>query len=407
MNEAAGDPALRRNRNFLYLWTGSTSSALGGAVMALVVPLLALTVTDSATAAGAVSAAGLMVMTVARLPAGVIIDRFPLRPLLVIPEILRCAAAAALAVLILVDRLDVVLLLMCSSLMGGASALVDTANSVAVRSVVPPSQLPQAFALNEGRAHGVSLIGQPLGGAMFGVVPALPMLMSAIASAAAALLCGAVRPAVRPLSARSTTLSRELFDGIRHVWRDPFLRTALTAAAVFQFAFAGVSFAVIADLSVRGFPAREIGIVFAIGAAGGIAGATAAGRLQRRLRPSTLILCMSWTTVFGFGLLGLVLTPTAAALIFGVIFFASTPANAMLVAVQMHRTPPELQGRVISAALLLAGLSAPLGPIAAGQLLDRTGPTLTFVSFATLIACVAAWLQVDRNIRTLTRPSDT
>ncbi len=67
-----------------------------------------------------------------------------------------------------------------------------------------------------------------------------------------------------------------------------------------------------------------------------------------------------------------------AGALLGCTYFTATPANAVLMAAQMNRTPAPRQGRVMAASLLIAGLAAPLGPPSSGILLDAAGPTTTF-----------------------------
>jgi MFS family permease len=85
-------------------------------------------------------------------------------------------------------------------------------------------------------------------------------------------------------------------------------------------------------------------------------------------------------------------------------FFTATPANATLFAVQIATTPPELQGRVVSAAMLSAGIAAPAGPPLAGLLIDRVGQAPTFILFAVLAAALTIVMHLSSSVRTMHRP---
>ena len=89
----------------------------------------------------------------------------------------------------------------------------------------------------------------------------------------------------------------------------------------------------------------------------------------------------------------------------GLIYLTATPANAMFAAVQMTVTPKELQGKVLSAMLLIAGVLTPLGPLGAGVLIDGSGFTSTMLVFAGLAACLTVLMHVMGPIRTMEHPT--
>ncbi|HUC59882.1 MAG TPA: MFS transporter, partial [Streptosporangiaceae bacterium] len=73
---AAGHPPLRRNRDFLLLWTGQVVSTVGMRVSALAYPLLVLYLTGSPLLAGLVASAQTVPFLLLYLPAGVLVDRW-------------------------------------------------------------------------------------------------------------------------------------------------------------------------------------------------------------------------------------------------------------------------------------------------------------------------------------------
>jgi MFS family permease len=113
-----------------------------------------------------------------------------------------------------------------------------------------------------------------------------------------------------------------------------------------------------------------------------------------------------WTATLALIALSLTHHTYVVGLLLAVVFFAAAPANAMLFAVQIDVTPPELQGRVISAAMLTAGIAAPVGPLLAGFLLDHTGQAPTFLAFSALVAALTITMQCNTAIRTMRRPGE-
>src|SRR5258705_13318726 len=77
---ASGQPkSLWRNRDYLLLWGGQALSDIGGAVSELAYPLLVLAVTHSPAQAGLVAALRALPSTLFSLFAGVLVDRWDRR----------------------------------------------------------------------------------------------------------------------------------------------------------------------------------------------------------------------------------------------------------------------------------------------------------------------------------------
>lgn len=163
--------------------------------------------------------------------------------------------------------------------------------------------------------------------------------------------------------------------------------------------FAGTGFALIAHLTATGVSASSLGLMFGVAAVGGILGALAAPALQKRLQLKTMVLIMGWTAAAVFATLAAGPQPVVAGALIGCIYFTSAPANAVLLAAQMHRTPTHLQGRVIAAAFLISGLVAPLGTPSGGVLLDTTGPTTTFSVLAGATAVITVAVHLNKAMR--------
>ncbi|GAB3555728.1 MFS transporter [Arthrobacter tumbae] len=404
---SSGGTSLGMSRNFLLLWVGHAFSSFGSSVAAIAYPIVTLAVTESATLAGLVGFVGLGAGTIFRLPAGVLIDRVPLRRLLVVADLVRAVAAGMVCVALIADRLTFIQLLLTALVTGICGVFSDAAQSVAVRHVVPPDQLPQAFALNEGRGHAVGLVGQPAGGLLYSVQRFLPFLTHALSYLLSALLIRSIKDPMTgtPPADGHAKIRSELFIGLRYFWGDAFLRASMICAAGFQFIFSGLALALIAGLTARGTPTSELGLIFALGAAGGIAGAVIAPLIQKRLSPVLLVTGFGWTATLSLLALAGVDSTIPAGLLIGLIYLTATPANAMFVAVQIHITPKELQGKVLSAMLLVAGIFTPLGPLGAGLLIDFIGYSGTFLAFAALSALLTVAMHVMRPIRTMVHPT--
>jgi MFS family permease len=337
----------------------------------------------------------------------VLIDRWPLKRVLVGVDFLQALAAGAVSVTLFLDEFHVAVVVAAAILGGACAGFTDTAQSVALRHVVPGHQLPTAFALNDGRGHAVSLLGQPAGGFLYGIATFVPVSGSVVSYVIATVLAVTIQHPLRdPGHAdKPGPLRQELLTGLAFIRTEPFLRTTLLCAAGYQFVFTGVHLALIASLTRQGATSFSVGVVFSIAAVGGLLGAATAPWLQVKLSPPGLVIGMGWITVLALGSLAWVTNPLLAGAILGLTYCVSAPANALLAATQILRTPHHLQGRVMAAAFLIAGAAAPLGAPAAGFLLDQLGQTGTFLVASAMIFIITIAMHLSRSIRTMTRPA--
>jgi MFS family permease len=94
--------ALRANRNFRLLWIGQVLSDLGTEIGTLAYPLLVLALTHSPVIAGTVGTVTNAAAFAVRLPAGALTDRIDRRRTMILSDVVRTAALAALATFVAV-----------------------------------------------------------------------------------------------------------------------------------------------------------------------------------------------------------------------------------------------------------------------------------------------------------------
>jgi hypothetical protein len=143
-------------------------------------------------------------------------------------------------------------------------------------------QLEQAWVATEARQFAASLAGPALGGLLFGLARAVPFLADAASYAVSFGTVSRIGGRFRPEHAGRKRLWTEVLDGLRLVWQVPLLRAVVVQSPLINFGFNGVIFAVILALRQHGTPPAVVGFVLAGVAAGGVAGAVVASRLQRR-----------------------------------------------------------------------------------------------------------------------------
>jgi MFS family permease len=364
-------PPLRRNRNFVALWVGQAVSNLGISISSFAYPLVVLEATGSTVRAGLVGSVLAGTAFFLRLPAGVLVDRWSRRRILIACDAGRALNAAAFATAVALGHFVFPHVLLVAFVEASLGVLYGPAEAAAVRRVVAPEQRREAVAQNQSRAALPGLLGPPLGGALLTAGRSLPFLADAVSYLVSLACVVSVRVpleheepperAPHPVSA--------VFDGLRWIWQRSFLGALLLWFLGMGLAFGALGLVTLVLAREHGATATELGAMFAITSAGGLAGALSTPFLLRRVRPYHLITGFAWLSVASVALLLVARSPYAIGALGAAALVLVPTMSALAFSIVAEQAPDHLQGRATSAAIQLASLAAPLGPVLAGVLL--------------------------------------
>src|SRR6476661_3930450 len=216
---------LWKNRDYVILWCGQTISIIGTQVSQLAFPLLVLALTGSPAQAGLVAAARTVPWLLFALPAGALVDRWDRKRVMIAADAGRALALASVAVALWLDRLTFVQILIAAAIEGTLFVFFFVGERAALRNVVPSEQMTTAMAQNEARFFGASLVGSPIGGALFGLGRAVPFLVDAISYLASTVGLLLIRKQFQEeRTAARRPLHLEIAEGFSWLWRHRFLR---------------------------------------------------------------------------------------------------------------------------------------------------------------------------------------
>ncbi|MDQ2942985.1 MAG: MFS transporter [Candidatus Dormibacteraeota bacterium] len=391
---------LRRNRDFMLLWSGQVVSTIGTRVSSLAYPLLVLALTHSPAKAGLVGFAQTLPFLLFYLPAGALVDRWNRKRVMLVADAARAFALGSIALALALDWLTLVQIAVVAFLEGSMFVFFQLSESAALPHVVSKEQLPTALAQNQAREQGADLAGQPLGGLLFGISHLVPFIADAASYAVSFVTLLFVRPTFQEARPRSQTrLLAEVAEGIVWVWRRPLLRAIVALIGASNFAFNALPLVMIVRARNLGASPSLIGAMFAFLGAGAIVGAAIAPWVQRRVPARFVVIGSLW--LWAAGMAVLVLAPNAPALgaLAGVMWIAGPPFNVVVSAYRYALVPDRLQARTQSAARLVAWGTMPLGSLAAGFLLQTVGTTTSFLVLAGLSLGVATAATMTRVIR--------
>lgn len=400
-----------RRRGFALLWTGGLINDFGDWTLLIALPVFVFQLTGSALTTSTVFVVELIPGLLAGQLAGVVVDRWDRRRILVVSGFVQAVLLLPLLA-VTADRLWIVYVV--AAIQSCLARLCSPAKAALVPSVVERDDLAAANSLSAVADNLARLVGSPLGGLVLQLVGlAGVVILDAITYVASSLLISGVRPIdgaaptpaatsapeAAPVAAPATgrsgigRLAADWLDGVRTIGREPRLRAVVLIGALSQLSqgIFVVLFVVFVLDRLHGTPG-DVGLIRGVQAIGGIAGGVLVGAIARRSSARGLI---GW----GFVLFGLVsLTTwnlpaltTAIGFYLGLFVAVGIPGVATMTGLMtsvQSLTPPTHLGRVFATFEAAAGALAAVGVLAAGALADRFGVVAILDAQALLyVAC--------------------
>ena len=394
-----GETPLRRNRDFLLLQAGQLLSSVGSDAATIAYPLLVLALTGSPARAGVVTFVRTLPYGVLFLPAGLAADRVDRRRLMIAADAVRGVALVALTAVIIAGHPPFWAILAAALVEGSGSVVFAAASVGALRAVVPALQLPDAVGVQTARTSLVNLAGPPLGGVLFGIARSLPFIADAASYVASTVSLLAMRtPFQQPRARARAGLRDELAEGFRYLWGQPFLRTCAFLYGLGNFTLPGVFLVVIVAGRQAGLSGGRIGLLFTVFGACLLVGSLLSGPARRRLSMRTIIRIelIAW-----LGTAAYLVWPDVYVLVAAILpqAVAMPITDSAVVGYRVAVTPDYLLGRSESVRGAISWMLTPLGPLAAGLLLESVSPRETIAAFTLVSVVLFAWGMASPSIR--------
>jgi Na+/melibiose symporter-like transporter len=375
--------ALLRRRDFALLWTGGLVSVAGDWVLNAALPFFVYETTGSTVATAGMIVARLAPAVLLGSAAGVFVDRWSRKRVLVWTNVLQAAVVSLLLLGPADGRLWLVFVV------AGAESVLASFSSPAESALLPTlvdeSELLAANALNVLNNRLARLAGAPLGGVLLAELGLdAVVVVDAVTFAAAAALVGfvAAPPVAAGRAAAASAWGRfraDWLDGVALVRHD---RTIAVLFAVFGLmTFGGTMLDPLTVAWVRdvlGAGPEVFAWLLTVHAAFGILGSLAVGQLGGRLSPRAL---MGWGSIVAAAALAVRYDVPALALAFAMSAVAGVTSVAAGIGVEtlaMQSVRDEYRGRVFGSLNATLGLLSLAGALLGGLLGEAIGivPTL-------------------------------
>ncbi|MGI5197807.1 MFS transporter [Streptomyces sp. CA-288835] len=376
-------PRLVEVPGYVRFLTASAVSAFGSQVTGLALQVLtAVALSASATEVGIVNAARWVPYLLFGLIAGVVVDRWRRRPMMVATDLGRAVLLGAIPVLYALDRLSIPALCMFVFVFGVLSLLFEAANQSYVPQLVPKELLNAGYARVEQAGAVAGSTGPLIAGALIKIMGApLAVLVDALTYLTSGLLLASVKaPDPVPDRGARRSLGSELREGVAWVYRHRTLASiALTSHAMLFFnSMVSTVFVVFALQSLK-IGEFGLGVTYACASVGAVLGGALSGRLARRLDVGATLVVFRLLAAIGWLPLVLAERGSWALASVSLAFFLVSLAIGIESPVEMSYrqavTPDGLRGRmnatIRSMNWGMIAVGAPLGGVLADQVSYR------------------------------------
>ncbi len=417
-----GTKSTGQSQNLRRLLLGSSVSVLGSRVTTIAYPMLVLYLTGSPVAAGWVGFAATAPSILVYVPAGALVDRWNPRRTMLISEIGRGAAVAAVVAAICLGQVSVPLLIVLAVVEESLEVFSTLAERRYVGALVEPGQASWALARSEARTHLAVLAGRPLGGFLFGLAPVVPFVLDVVSFIVSASSLVSIRgrlsawhPVPRPRPAmphlahdaadkngkeavswlsghRAETeffkLGHEVWDGIIWIHRNRFVRAALPLASSTTLIAQALIMIFLAEAHKGHMSSLSVGVVLAASGVGGTIGSAAGSRIAKYTGwlegqlfiwavPLIILAILNGRSLFWMA---------AAIFVFG---FTGAVGNIQLNSYLMRQVSASKLARILSISQLISFGAFAFGAVLGGMLAQWCGARLGIWVLLILVMALA------------------
>ena len=379
--------AIRAYPAFRMLLMGTLATNTAFWMYQVAVGWLALEMTDSPLFVGLAGFAGGIPMLLFSLPAGVIIDRYDRRTVLLLAQFGVMIVSALFALMVGTDAIAPWSMLVLVAIYGTVMTFIFPVRTALVPSLVDRKDLAVGVALNSAVQNATRVVGPSVAGILIAAigVPETFAVAAVLQSLALLATWQLPRRAAQAVVARSGSMWQSLTVGFRIVAQSPFL-TALIVLALAPnvLVMPYINLMPVFARDELGLGSSGLGVLLAASGLGTVAGSLSVAH-SRALRTGSRAQVVT-AVGFALGVLAfaaITFVPLAVVLLFVAGWMSAAFLAINQTALQLY-VDDDVRGRVMSVSLLTWGV-LPIGQLGVGALASVIG-----TAAAMMVACVAA-----------------
>jgi len=392
-NTASSSPfAVFKKRNFTLMWTGQFVETIGNALTSIAASIYVYRETGSALSVGLMLMATAAPSLLVGLFAGVFVDRYDRRRIMISADMLRGILVALIPVLV---PLSVVWLYIIVALISAIGQFFDPAHESVLPEVATDEELAAANSLIAISSFGSTAVGFAAAGLIASAADinwAFWANSFTFFFSAACIMLIRIKPIEAEEETSVAVVIENLKLGMKQLFDTPALKSLFSVQVIVLISF-GLSNTLLLPFAVEALNASEFeyGLQEGLTSIGFVVASLFMAKVFDRLQAG------AWLAIsfIGMGLVGVVYSqlssiPLAIALITFSGFFNAPSSIARRVIVQ-RATPPEIRGRVSSAFFVARDVLFLIGMGAAG-LADFMDVRLLYLISALMLVAAGAIL---------------
>jgi MFS transporter, DHA3 family, macrolide efflux protein len=363
-------------RTFTIIWIGQVVSTIGTYMTDFAISLWVWQLTGSATPLTLVAFFSQILRIPITLFAGIIIDRFNRKNLMILGDTIAAISTGALLALYLTNNLHIWQLYFTGAINGCFRQIQNLAYEASLTQIVPKQHYARATSMGSVVHYGPVILAPAFAGSLYPLIGLAGILvidlMSFLIAIITLYLVVIPQPPQTNTEQTSANLLTDITFGFRYLLTNPSLRSFLLAISLFWFAhdFA----ASVGDAMILARSNNNPTVLASISAAAGISGVMAAiiFSIWSGTKPRIYGMLLGFIgagaskTIFGLGrnLQEWVPAQFCSSLNFPLMESSET-------AIWLAKIPPNLQGRVFAAKSLMSQLMSSFATLIAGLLADK------------------------------------
>ncbi len=388
-------------RDYRQLWISTVLTQIGQWMLQITLGWVMLTLTDSAGYVGLIGFASGIPFILVSLPAGVLIDRYNRRTILIVCQAAAAIISLCLALVVSMGHVQPWQLLLAAFLNGSALAINNATRQTMVPSFVRREHLQNAIAVMSAGQNSTRILGPSLGGPAIALMGAAGALYLQTGFLVAALFTTLLLPSVRS-TIRTLDLRRNLAEGVSFVLKSPVLSGLVVLAAIPSLLiFPYVQLLPVFARDILHIGADGLGLLLSAGGTGAVVGSLVVAGTVKLPRQGLIMLIGTMIYVFvviAFAFSTWVLLTVVLLFFCGFLGSAFMSLNNTLL--HVHLTD-EMRGRVMGVYTLTWGLST-IGALPMGFAGDQIGVPAAVAAGSVLTGLGALWVTIRwRELRAI------
>lgn len=413
------------NKNFTWMFVGRVITNIGDSLYAVAAMWLVYELGGSTFYTGLAGFLTLFPRLIQFL-SGPLIDRLPVRPILIVTQLIQCALLLVIPVAYYFGFLSVFLVLLITPILTTLNMFVYPAQVAALPKFVPEKDLSKANSMFTVAYQGIEIVCNAIAGVLIVIIGAVAIyLLDAVMFLIGAFIFSMIRmPKQEKVVEKVTedvqsttemnqqvtvrqsmkkyikTYMQDLKEGTAILLGSKFTRLLIGAIAINLVG--GATFVVLPAFSNHLGGAEFYGLLLMAAAVGSLTGALAAPYLKlerygigKVYAGAFLISGAAWSLSVFSPWTWLVIV------IYGLAWFPGGVTNILIQTVLQKGVPKHLLGRVISASFSISGIALPLGAMAGGILGVWIGSVYVIAVSGLVVIVVGVFWLIDKTSRML------